>query len=81
MTTGATKQLARYAVNLRYRDIPPEVISRAKDCLLDIITVALYGSTKPWSQTVVQFVKDQGLSGRSTVSGREPASAGSSRRH
>ena len=69
MATGATKQLARYAVNLRYRDIPPEVIARAKDCLLDIITVALYGSTKPWSRTVVQFVKDQGLSGLSTLLG------------
>ena len=69
MSIGATRQLAGYAVNLRYRDIPPEVICRAKDCLLDIITVALYGSTKPWSQTVVQFVKDQGLSGRSTVLG------------
>lgn len=70
MATGATKELARYAVNLRYRDIPPEVISLAKDCLLDIITVALYGSTKPWSRTVVQFVKDLGLSGRSTVLGQ-----------
>jgi 2-methylcitrate dehydratase PrpD len=73
---GATRELARYAVNLRYRDIPPDVISRAKDCLLDIITVALYGSTKPWSQSVVQFVKGLGLSGRSTVFGeswRAPA--------
>ncbi|HEY7316120.1 MAG TPA: MmgE/PrpD family protein [Candidatus Binatia bacterium] len=69
MTRAATKELASYAVNLRYRDIPPEVLSRAKDCLLDIITVALYGSTKPWSQKVVQFVKDLGLSGRSTVLG------------
>ena len=76
MTKGATRQLAHYAVNLRYGDIPPEVISRAKDCLLDIITVALYGSTKPWSRTVVQFVKDQGLSGFSTLLGdsrRAPA--------
>lgn len=69
MSTGATRQLARYAVNLRYRDIPPEVISRAKDCLLDTLTVALYGSTKPWSQKVVQFVKGLGRSGRSTVLG------------
>jgi len=76
VTIGATKQLARYAVNLRYRDIPPEVISRAKDCLLDTITVALYGSTKPWSQSVVQFVKGLGLAGRSTVFGdRRPAPA------
>jgi 2-methylcitrate dehydratase PrpD len=73
---GATRHLARYAVNLRYRDIPAEVISRAKDCLLDTLTVALYGSTKPWSQKVVQFVKALGLSGRSTVLGdsqRAPA--------
>ncbi|MGA7691566.1 MAG: MmgE/PrpD family protein, partial [Nitrososphaeraceae archaeon] len=69
MATGATKQLARYAVNLRYRDIPPEVIARAKDCLLDILTVALYGSTKPWSQKVAQFVSSLGLSGRSTLLG------------
>ena len=69
MRTGATRVLARYAVNLRYRDIPPEVISRAKDCLLDIITVALYGSTKPWSRKVVEFVKELGLSGSSTVLG------------
>ncbi len=69
MIKGATRELARYAVNLQYRDVPPEVIARAKDCLLDIITVALYGSTKPWSQKVVQFVKDLGLSGRSTLLG------------
>lgn len=76
MKNGATRALARYAVNLRFRDIPPEVISRAKDCLLDILTVCLYGSTKPWSQSVVQFVKALGGSGRATIIGdlgRAPA--------
>jgi 2-methylcitrate dehydratase PrpD len=76
VTIGATRRLARYAVNLRYQDIPPEVISRAKDCLLDTLTVALYGSTKPWSRSVVQFVASLGLSGRSTILGgnrRAPA--------
>ena len=76
MTEGATRILARYAVKLRYRDIPPEVIARAKDCLLDTLTVALYGSTKPWSQKVSEFVKGLGLSGRSTILGnnrRAPA--------
>jgi 2-methylcitrate dehydratase PrpD len=71
MTIGATKILARYAVNLRYRDIPSEVIARAKDCLFDILTVSLYGSTKPWSRSVVQFVKGLGLTGRSTVLGAD----------
>jgi len=76
VTQGATRVLARYAVNLRYREIPPEVISRAKDCLLDILTVSLYGSTKPWTQNVVQHVRTLGLSGRSTILGdkrRAPA--------
>ena len=76
MSKGATQQLAHYAVALRYRDIPAEVISRAKDCLLDTITVALYGSTKPWSQKVVAFVQRLGLAGRSTVLGESrPAPA------
>lgn len=69
MSIGATRRLADYAVNLRYRDIPPEVISRANDCLLDTLAVALYGSTKPWSKTVLQHVKALGLKGRSTILG------------
>src|SRR2546430_16264126 len=51
-------------------------MSRAKDCLLDTITVALYGSTKPWSQNVVQYVKALGLAGHFTALGdsrRAPA--------
>lgn len=71
MGMGATRRLARYAVGLRYRNIPPEVIARAKDCLLDIVTVSLYGSTKPWSRSVVRFVKGLGRSGTSTVMGED----------
>src|SRR3989338_2836557 len=73
---GATKKLARYAVNLRYSQIPPEVISRAKACILDTLAVALYGSTKPWSRSVIAFVRGLGLRGRCTVLGeRWPAQA------
>ncbi|MDH3446443.1 MAG: MmgE/PrpD family protein, partial [Deltaproteobacteria bacterium] len=71
MTNTATSVLARYAVDLRYRELPSEVISRAKDCLLDILTVSLYGSTKPWSKHVVQHIKSMGLAGRSTVLGNQ----------
>ena len=49
---NATQTLARYARKLRYRDIPGEVIERAKACILDTLAVSLYGSTKPWSKTV-----------------------------
>ena len=47
MKIGATQRLARFAVDLSYRQIPPEVIERAKDCILDTMAVSLYGATKP----------------------------------
>lgn len=76
MNAGATTVLARFAVDLQYRRIPPEVIDRAKVCILDTLAVCIYGSTKPWSRTVSNFIRDSGLKGRSTVLGeswRAPA--------
>jgi 2-methylcitrate dehydratase PrpD len=76
---NATRRLARFAVELNYRQIPGEVIERAKACILDTLAVSLYGSTKPWSRTVSRFVRDSGLKGRSTVFGEnfaaQPAQA------
>ncbi|HWP58155.1 MAG TPA: MmgE/PrpD family protein [Candidatus Acidoferrales bacterium] len=69
MTDGATRALARYAVGLRFRDIPPEVIARAKDCILDTLAVSLYGSTKPWCRSVVSYARSLGARGGSTVFG------------
>jgi 2-methylcitrate dehydratase PrpD len=69
MTVGATQELARYALGLRYQQIPPEVIERAKACILDTLAVSLYGSTKPWSRTVSEFVLASGAKGRATVLG------------
>jgi 2-methylcitrate dehydratase PrpD len=68
---NATQRLANYAVNLRYGQIPSEVIERAKACILDILTVSLYGSTKPWSKAVVSFVRGARATGRSTVLGQK----------
>jgi 2-methylcitrate dehydratase PrpD len=66
-----TQRLASYAVNLRYGQIPPEVIGRAKACILDILAVSLYGSTKPWSRAVLAFVRAGGARGHSTVLGQK----------
>jgi 2-methylcitrate dehydratase PrpD len=68
---NATQRLAQYAVKLRYGQIPSEVIERAKACILDILAVSLYGSTKPWSHSVVSFVRAAGATGRSTVLGQK----------
>jgi 2-methylcitrate dehydratase PrpD len=70
MKLGATQKLARFAVNLSRRQIPPEVFERAKDCVMDTLAVALYGSTKPWSRSVVEFIRESGGKGRSTVLGQ-----------
>lgn len=66
---NATQRLARYAVELKYRQIPGEVIDRAKSCILDTFAVSLYGSTKPWSKIVSRFVRESGARGRATVIG------------
>jgi 2-methylcitrate dehydratase PrpD len=69
MKIGATQSLARFAVNLSRRRIPLDVINRAKDCIVDTLAVVLYGSTKPWSRSVVEFIRSSGAKGRSTVLG------------
>ena len=76
---NSTQRLARFALELNYRQIPAAVIDRAKSCILDTLAVCLYGSTKPWSKTVSEFVRDSALRGRSTVVGEswmaQPAQA------
>src|SRR5918995_5703003 len=66
---NATQRLARFAVDLNYRAIPAEVIDRVKACILDTLAVSVYGSTKPWSQTVSKLVRETSAPGRSTVFG------------
>lgn len=66
---NATQRLARFACDLQYGQIPGEVIERAKACILDILAVSLYGSTKPWSRIVSDLVRDSSPRGRSTVMG------------
>ena len=45
--TEYTKELARWAAELRYEDLPPALISKLKDCMLDMIGCAVAGSDKP----------------------------------
>src|SRR4051812_26697490 len=42
---GATVALARFAADLNYRDIPREVVDKAKLCVLDTLGCCVYGST------------------------------------
>lgn len=53
----ATRDLARFAAQFRYEDIPAEVVERMKTSLLDSVGCCLYGATLPWTQRVQAMVE------------------------
>jgi len=67
MATGITEQLAIHTAKVRYKDIPPEAIEKAKDCILDQIGVELIGSTLEWNKIAYRYVAEMGGRGESTV--------------
>jgi 2-methylcitrate dehydratase PrpD len=59
----AAQQLADFAVALRFDDLPPSAIARAKHCLIDAIACAVYGQRFPWSQMVLAEAMASGAGG------------------
>ena len=73
MATGITNALVDYAQNLKYEDVPPEVLERTKHMLLDFLGVAYGGlRTGESSGPVIDGVLDlaSGAAGESAVLGR-----------
>lgn len=67
--TNVSRTLAEFAVGLRYESIPPEVIERAKDCLIDTVGACVYGSQLPWTQTVIGYATRNSAPGECSVFG------------
>jgi 2-methylcitrate dehydratase PrpD len=67
MARGITEQLSTHTTKVRYEDIPPEAIEKAKDCILDQFGVELIGSTLEWNKIAYRYVADMGGRGESTV--------------
>ncbi|HWO41686.1 MAG TPA: MmgE/PrpD family protein, partial [Candidatus Eisenbacteria bacterium] len=67
MTAGITEQLAAHTGAVRFADIPPEAIEKAKDCILDQIGVELLGSTLEWNKIAYRYVAGMGGPGESTI--------------
>jgi 2-methylcitrate dehydratase PrpD len=67
MATGITEQLALHTAKVRYEDIPPEAIEKAKDSILDQIGVELIGSTLEWNKIAYRYVAEMGGRGESTI--------------
>ncbi len=59
---NVTRDLAEFAVNLTYDQLPEEVVEQVKKFILDGATCGVYGSTMPSSRRVQELVAEkQGL--------------------
>jgi len=67
--TTASQQLAELAVSLSYDRIPPEVLERAKDCIIDTVGACVFGSQMPWTQNVIEYSKRNSAPGECSIFG------------
>ena len=66
---AAARELAQFAVGLEFDRIPPPVVERAKDCMIDTFAACAYGATLPWSRIVVDYAARYGSGGASSIFG------------
>src|SRR5258705_4620153 len=57
--TSLSRQLARWVVGLRYDDLPPEVIDRAKGVTLHGLASVLLGSRSPDGAEAVKLITEE----------------------
>ena len=53
-----TRDLVDFISNIRFEDLPAEVVETAKLCILDTVGVGIYGSQREWSKIVAAFAKE-----------------------
>ena len=56
----AAQTLGGYAAGLRFADIPPDVVRRAKDCVIDTVAAAVFGHGAPAGRIMAQYVAGLG---------------------
>ena len=69
----AARSLARFASALQLADVPALDVERATQCLIDLVGVALLGSSFPWAQSARRYAEHYGAGGSSRVLGGSPA--------
>jgi 2-methylcitrate dehydratase PrpD len=67
----ASQTLAQFATALQYDAIPPQVVERAKDCLIDTVAACALGAQMPWTQTVIEYARRNSAAGESSVLGTD----------
>ena len=68
-TPDYTAGLAAFLSTLNLGDVPPRVVERAKDLVLDHLGVALHSANLPWSAIVRDYAKATGDKPESTLYG------------
>ena len=58
-TTPISPLFARWVAGLRYEDLPPEVVDRAKGPTLHAVASALLGSQLPGGRRAIQLIADE----------------------
>jgi len=64
-----TQRLAQYAAQLRYQDVPHDVVQRAKDTIADAVGTIVFGYDLPWSRIIVAHARRSGPGGKSRILG------------
>lgn len=64
-----TQQLANFADQLTFKDLPQDVIEKAKGTLLDYLGAALAGSTRPHAKKALEVILSLRCEGDSTILG------------
>ena len=54
-----TRALAQFVAQINYRDLNPEVITKAKELILDQLGCQLAFATLPWSKSIYKYVEDK----------------------
>jgi 2-methylcitrate dehydratase PrpD len=67
---GVTQALAHRIATLRYEDLPADVITIAKHCVLDWVAVAVQGTRDPLAAILAEQVAAEGGSDHATMIGR-----------
>src|SRR5262249_39204182 len=58
--TSPTRQLSEFAAALSYEDLPPPVVERLKQCILDALGCTIFGITLPWTGMLIDPVAEEG---------------------
>jgi len=60
MEQSPTRELARFVTNLKYDDLPLDVVDHVKLAILDAIGVGIFSGTKIWGKIMADFVRECG---------------------